>query len=530
MRKGRAWALAHSLVIGTVSAVESSADCALATTTIYVPTTIYAFAPNATNSQGQDGCSVSSSSITVGISTSTSTATTDTIGIPTSTPPLSTITTSSNVSISSTSRTNVSITTTSSVRTSTGLPTPTSITGLPPPPPPSTPFRGFRNAVYFTSWGISTAKYVPQKLPVDDLSHILYAFADIAPNGTVLSSDPVADLDQLYPDDDARDRGRNAYGAVKQLYIHKKYNRNVKVLLSIGGGDYSPKFAAATSTEMGRQTFAKSAVQLVTDWGFDGIDVDWEYPTNEAERDNFVKLLAACRQAFDRYSLQNHLRYRFLVTVASPASQANYQFMDLAQMNRYVDIWHLMAYDYSGSWDTKSGHQANLFANKANMASTPFNTDDAVRHYEAQGISAQKIVLGLPLYGRSFEGTSGLGQNYTSVGPGGPQPGVWYYRDLPKAGAREQFDDAAQATYSYDRASRELISYDDVRSAGVKARYVRDRRLGGAFFWEASGDRSGPRSLIKTVSDAFDWLDSTPNNLYYPTSRYTNIKYGMPGA
>jgi chitinase len=189
-----------------------------------------------------------------------------------------------------------------------------------------------------------------------------------------------------------------------------------------------------------------------------------------------------------------------------------------------------MSYDYSGSWNPRSGHQANVFANKANPASTPSNADDAVRYYESQGISGQKLVLGLPLYGRSFKGTSGLGQNYTSVGTGGPQAGVLYYKDLPKAGAREEFDDVAKATYSYDRVGRELVTYDNVRSAAFKAHYVRDRRLGGAFFWEASGDRGGDRSLVKTMSSTLDWLDETPNNLRYPTSQYTNIRFGMPGA
>lgn len=171
------------------------------------------------------------------------------------------------------------------------------------------------------------------------MSHVLYAFADIAPNGTVISANPDADLSQKYPDDKNWEPGRNAYGAVKQLYIHKKWNRHLKVLLSIGGGDFSPKFAAATSTEMRRQTFAKSAVKLATDWGFDGVDIDWEYPTNEVEGDNLVKLVAACREAFDRYSFHNHLSYRFLVTVASPAGPTNWKFVDLAQMNRHVDIW-----------------------------------------------------------------------------------------------------------------------------------------------------------------------------------------------
>ncbi|KAI0107470.1 glycoside hydrolase superfamily [Nemania sp. FL0031] len=541
MGRSRTWALAHSLLVGIVSAIESSGECALVTTTIYLPTTIYAFAPNTTVSRGGDSCIVtSSSSIPIGTSTSSSTGTTED-STPTSTPSVPTTssesvttipsTTPTSASITPTSRVNSTITTGSSVPTTTALPTPTSIGGLPPPPPspPLGPFKGYKNTVYFTNWGISQEKYIPQKLPVDDLSHVLYAFADIAPNGTVLSANPVADLSQKYSEDRDWEPGRNAYGAVKQLYIHKKWNRHMKVLLSVGGGEFSPKFAAATSTEMRRQTFAKSAVKLVTDWGFDGLDIDWEYPTNESERDNLVKLLAACREAFDRYSFHNHLHYRFLVTVASPASAANWKFVDLPRMDRYVDIWHLMSYDYSGSWNPRSGHQSNVFANKANEASTPLNTNDAVKHYESLGIRARKIVVGLPLYGRSFNGTSGLGQNYTSVGTGGPQPGVWYYKDLPKAGAREDFDDVAKATYSYDRKTRELISYDDVRSTTFKAHYVRDRGLGGAFFWEASGDRAGRGSLVKTMTRALDWMDRTPNNLHYPTSQYRNIRLGVPG-
>ncbi|RYO95291.1 hypothetical protein DL766_002277 [Monosporascus sp. MC13-8B] len=385
-------------------------------------------------------------------------------------------------------------------------------------------FRGFQNAVYYTNWG--AANYTAQQLPVSGLTHILYAFADIGANGTVISSNPKIDVEQRTAWDPPRaNHGRNAYGVVKQLFIHKQRHRNLKTLLSIGGWAYSPKFAPVAATETGRQAFARSAVKLVTDWGFDGIDVDWEFPDNDKDKENFVKLLEACRVAFDRYSHLHRLRYRFQITVASPASAHNYRHMDLAEMNRYVDSWHLMAYDYAGNWSVTSSHQANVFANK-NI--TALNTHDAISHYESQGISPHKILMGLPLYGRAFVGTSGLGQKYSSVGKGGPEPGIWYYKDLPKPGAREEYDDVAKAAYSYDNATRELISYDNVRSATFKARYIAGRRLGGAFFWEARGDKTGSQSLLRTMAENLGWLDATPNNLHYPTSQYDNIRYGMP--
>lgn len=181
--------------------------------------------------------------------------------------------------------------------------------------------------------------YHPQELPVSELTHILYAFADIDLDGTVKSSDPAIDLDKRYPRDSISNRTSNVYGAVKQLYIHKKNNRNLKTLLSIGGWNYSPKFVTVAASDATRHTFATTAVKLVTDWGFDGIDIDWEFPANDSERDNFVKLLEACRHALDRHSLLNGVKYRFTISVASSASPANYEKLDLVAMNKYVDTW-----------------------------------------------------------------------------------------------------------------------------------------------------------------------------------------------
>lgn len=126
---------------------------------------------------------------------------------------------------------------------------------------------------------------------------------------------------------------------VKQLFLQKKRQRNLKTLLSIGGWTYSPKFAPVAATELGRQTFARSAVKLATDWGFDGIDIDWEYPATEEDKANFVKLLEACRTALDNYTRRHQLRYRFLITVASPAAAANLENLDLARMDELVDTW-----------------------------------------------------------------------------------------------------------------------------------------------------------------------------------------------
>ncbi|KAK4132417.1 glycoside hydrolase family 18 protein [Trichocladium antarcticum] len=394
--------------------------------------------------------------------------------------------------------------------------------------PPST----YRNALYFTNWGIYGANFQPTQLPVDNVTHVIYAFADIAPDGEVRSSDSYADLEKHYPADSWNDPGSNAYGCVKQLYLLKKKNRQMKTLLSIGGWTYSPKFAPVAATEAGRQRFCSSAITLLKDWGFDGLDIDWEYPANAAEAQHYVLLLQTCRTALDAYAAESAPGYRFLLTIAAPAGPHNYDTLDIAAMDPLLDAWHLMAYDYAGGWDATTGHASNLFPDPASPGgSTKFSTDRAVADYAARGVAPHRLVLGMPLYGRAFENTvPGPGQPYAGVGPGSVEPGVYLYRDLPRAGAAVVYYDAvAKASYSFDAASGEMVSYDTLDSARVKTAYLLEKGLGGAVFWEASGDKAGADSLVAAVAGGLRTLDATRNWLGFPASRYDNIREGMPG-
>ena len=344
-------------------------------------------------------------------------------------------------------------------------------------------------------------------------------------------SDTYADLQKHYPTDSWNDVGNNVYGCVKQLYLLKKANRAMKTLLSIGGWTYSTNFSPLASTAAGRTQFATTAVQFVKDLGFDGIDIDWEYPASATDAANFVLLLQAVRSALDAYAAEYAPGYHFLITVASPAGPANYNIQNLAAMDPLVDSWHLMAYDYAGSWDTITGHDANLYMSSSNPASTDFDTTSAVSAYLAAGVTASKLIVGLPLYGRSFEETTGMGEPFTGIGTpdnvGSFEAGVWDYKVLPRAGAVETYDSDVVGAYSYDSSTQELISYDNVEAVQTKAQYVRSNNLGGAFFWEASGDRNDTGSLISTTATSFGSLDQTQNNLNYSGSQYANMAAGM---
>jgi chitinase len=160
-------------------------------------------------------------------------------------------------------------------------------------------------------------------------------------------TDTWSDTDKYYPADSWNNVGTNIYGCAKQLFLLKKKNRKLKVLLSIGGWTYSANFAAPASTPKGQEAFASSAIEILADLGFDGLDVDWEYPANEAQANVMISLLAETRRQLNDYLTQHANNQHLLLTVASPAGPANYDKMKLAAMDKYLDFWNLVSFNAS---------------------------------------------------------------------------------------------------------------------------------------------------------------------------------------
>ncbi|KAL9004635.1 MAG: hypothetical protein Q9188_002549 [Gyalolechia gomerana] len=325
--------------------------------------------------------------------------------------------------------------------------------------------------------------------------------------------------------------GRDLHGCMGELNKLKKRHRTLKILLSVGGWENRIDFTQGVNTPAKREEFARSSVTMVQDLGFDGIDIDWEYPEDEKRVNDLIALLQSCRSALDASSAQYQSNYHFLLTIAVTADPAKYRHLLSGNFSSYVDYINLIAYDYAGSaFSEFTAYQSNLYTSLDNPLETPFSTHKAIRDYTSSGIDSYKIVLGMPLQGRGFANTGGLGQRFVPqvTGEFPTEPGVWGYKVLPQWGATSHYDPNVVAAYTYDLSARTLITYDSPEVVKAKTKYITDYQLGGAIFWESSGDKGGNESLIATAYTglASAGFESSKNCLRYPASRFENLRKG----
>ncbi|KAG0148580.1 hypothetical protein CROQUDRAFT_41152 [Cronartium quercuum f. sp. fusiforme G11] len=390
--------------------------------------------------------------------------------------------------------------------------------------------NGAISAAYFVNWAIYGRNHFPWELPFQSITHVLYAFANVRPEtGEIYLSDSWADEQIHWADrgDSWNDEGNNLYGCFNQFRKLKQQHRHLKLLISIGGWTYSSNFAPATSTPEKRQAFANSAISILENYGLDGIDIDWEYPTNDAEADQLVDLLKRIRKGLTALKDKKQDETPYLLTIAAPCGPSHYKQLHLRKMHKYLSFINLMAYDYAGSWDTVSGHQANLKCPETEPVNQGnFSTAAAVEYYIAHSVPVKKLVMGMPLYGRSFLNTKGIGKPYSGVGQGTWEQGVYDYKALPQPGTKYVEDPKAIGAFTYNDENQELISFDSPHTVSLKVDYLISKNMGGVMWWESSADKKTKgHALIPLAASKLGTLDTTENHLNYPDSKWDNLKH-----
>ncbi|MEO8607528.1 MAG: glycoside hydrolase family 18 protein [Chloroflexota bacterium] len=372
----------------------------------------------------------------------------------------------------------------------------------------------YRVVGYFSSWGIYDRNFLVTDIDAEKLTHINYAFFLIAKDGTCMLGDEEADTQFMYPGDTEDEPLR---GNFKQLKLLKEAHPGLQTLMSIGGWTGSDYFSDVALTDETRQKFVASCVAMMTQYGFNGIDIDWEYPTGGGEdgnsarpedKQNFTLLLAEFRKELEAQGSTDNQHY--LLTIAAPSSVEQYQNIELDKIIASLDWINVMTYDFSGDWSEKTGFNAPLYADPKSPDVATNNIDSTIQGYLAAGVTADKLVLGVPFYGYGWQGTgsanNGLYQSYTGLPAGTTDAGSYEYYDLAEnyVGKFQRFwNDTAKVPWLYDAKTDTMITYDDPESIALKANYVKDQKLGGVMIWElASEDRS--HSLLNAVYDTLN--------------------------
>jgi chitinase len=242
---------------------------------------------------------------------------------------------------------------------------------------------------YFPGWAIHARNYHVSDIPADKLTHVNYAFAGISDTGECIS---------IRPQDDQIN-----FPSLQQL---KRRHSGLKTLISIGGASHSDNFSKEAYTAQGRQHLAQSCVAFMKSSGFDGIDVDWEFP-GAADKQNYTLLLSELRSNLDAQGAVDNKRY--LLSAALPPDPNRYSSFDLSGVSQHVDWINLMAYDFYTASSPWTHFSAPLFAAISDHEPDPkkrlsYNVDAAVRAYLSAGVSAAKIVVGVPFFGYGWAG------------------------------------------------------------------------------------------------------------------------------
>ncbi|KAK6536311.1 hypothetical protein TWF281_000551 [Arthrobotrys megalospora] len=388
---------------------------------------------------------------------------------------------------------------------------------------------GFRSVAYYDDWYIYERAFPPQNLVSSQWTHINVAFWNVGPTGEAFVVDTEACFTKplLNPNPGAG----ALHGIYEQIFRMKNQNRNLKILLCIGGWKYAqdPAWTANLDTTEKRMTFAKSVARWVIDLGLDGADLDWEYPMSEVTAAAHAETLKFLRQELDA-AASSVGASRMELSIAASVGPDKIQWLKLKEIDAYLDFINIMGYDMAGSWLTTAGHASPFFM--ATDGSTPdAAVVPAVDMYIAGGIDPRKLNIAMPIYGRAFENTDGPGKPYSGVGPGTypVEPGIYDYKALPLTQQDIIFEDEKiLASWSYNAQARRMVSFDTPRITYLKAKYVKERGLGGIAFWQTSADKMMKGSNL--VESAIEGLggrgtfEQFDNHLEYKSSKYPNVR------
>ncbi|XP_050295131.1 acidic mammalian chitinase-like [Anthonomus grandis grandis] len=381
---------------------------------------------------------------------------------------------------------------------------------------------------YHGTWSYyrtGNGQYNFSNVPASLCTHYIYTFAGLnATTLEVISLDTWLDID---------------LGGFTSAINLKQTNSNLKVLLSVGGwNEGSLKYSTMASTATGRATFIASVLKMVQTYGFDGFDLDWEYPARRdsistADKENFASLLKELHEAFNPLGL--------LVTAAVSALPSSVDISyDVPALSEYLDIINVMTYDFHGASDSFVGHNAPLYSSsKLDSTYADYSLNATINGWIERGASPSKLALGVPFYGannvliNASNNTPGSAAAGTGLDPGPytASSGNWGYNEIIEifaaGGWTEVWDDEQQVPYAYNNLS--WLSYDNADSITLKVEFAKSLGLNGIMLWSLETDdflglNGTKNALLNAINTALQPAISDPSLSVLPTTTRKSLE------
>ncbi|XP_036623888.1 chitinase-3-like protein 2 [Trichosurus vulpecula] len=359
---------------------------------------------------------------------------------------------------------------------------------------------------YFTNWSQyrpGLGYFVPETIDPHLCTHLIYSFANI--NNNKITPNEWNDVTQYHSFNDL-----------------KKRNPNLKTLLSIGGSVFGSKgFHPMVDSSESRSTFINSVIPFLRHNDFNGLDIDWIFPELN-EKPFFASLIHELAIAFQEEAKKSG-KEKLLLSVAVASGRQkidnSYEIKDLASD---VDFVNLLSFDFHGSWDNPlvTGHNSPLRKGKQDQRSSAYyNVEYAVNYWKTQGMPGEKIIMGIPMYGRSFTlstpaSNSGVGAPANAAGTPGQftaEAGFLAYYEVCQFLQGATVKKIPEQQVPYAVKGNQWVGYDDVESVDIKAQYLKNSGLGGAMIWSIDLDdftgefcKKGRFPLLQAIKKTLD--------------------------